>query len=150
MNKAIVIFFVLEYIKKNIKHLIMQSSILLKLILYYFFDLIFSFIWFGMILVSGVSKKHLLVILAIAVISFLVLLRPHRITNTHKSTLFCIEYCQGVLEGTRSSITLPRLIFKAWNMSKSHSPLVWLSIHNKKDTGFTESSLTIIDRYCIK
>ena len=35
--------------------------------------IIFSFIWFGMILVSGVSKKHLLVILAIAAISFLVL-----------------------------------------------------------------------------
>ena len=45
----------------------------------------FSFIWFGMILVSGVSKKHLLVILAIAVISFLVLwffiLEPYQKTR---------------------------------------------------------------------
>ncbi len=47
--------------------------------------IIFSFIWFGMILVSGVSKKHLLVILAIAVISFLVLwffiLEPYQKTR---------------------------------------------------------------------
>jgi len=60
MNKAIVIFFVLEYIKKNIKHLIMQSSILLKLILYYFFDLIFSFIFIEkLLIIKDINLKYM-------------------------------------------------------------------------------------------
>lgn len=85
MMKLVVILMLAKYFSrrhieiKNFKHIIISGLYALIPFLLVFFQpdfgsaIVIFFIWFGMTLVSGISKKHLLVVVGLMVLSFLIL-----------------------------------------------------------------------------